>query len=434
MNRLLIITLTGLLLIAAVPTQADIYWGGFVQGLFGGRTDKTNPTSTEFTASESRMQLRAEHFGDRAEVFGRLDFVWDGADSVQYRWELREAYVKFRLGNMFDFKVGRQILTWGTGDLIFINDVFAKDYRSFFVGRDVQYLKAPQNALRTEFYPSFGSFDLVIAPRFEPNRLPTGRRLSYYLPGEGIVGTGLGEEYFFNPDSPEASFKNSEIAVRFQRRAGNFTNALYFYKGFYKNPLGAEVVGMNGSMPVTEAVYPELHLYGASTRGQVIGGILWLEGGYYDSREDRNNDDPLMPNSSISALFGYERQVATNFTVNFQWLGDYMLDHDTFRSQREDMIAGGMLPEGTYIRDEIRHTLTSRQTKLLMDENLNLSSFVFWSPSDEDVYWRVSASYKYTDEVTIAAGGNIFGGNHENTEFGQFQKNDNAWVKVTYGF
>ena len=35
MNRLLITTLTGLLLLAAVPTQADLYWGGFAQGLFG---------------------------------------------------------------------------------------------------------------------------------------------------------------------------------------------------------------------------------------------------------------------------------------------------------------------------------------------------------------------------------------------------------------
>ncbi|MDH4157137.1 MAG: hypothetical protein OEW00_07670, partial [candidate division Zixibacteria bacterium] len=63
-----------------------------------------------------------------------------------------------------------------------------------------------------------------------------------------------------------------------------------------------------------------------------------------------------------------------------------------------------------------------------------LSAFVLYSPSDGDAYVRLSASYRYTDEVTLAAGGNIFTGRHDNTEFGQFQKNDNVYLKMTYGF
>ena len=163
MKRLVLIAMS-LLVVTASPMKADVFLSGFLQGLFGGRVDENNPTSTEMTASETRMQLRAEHFGDQGEFFGRLDFVYDGADSAQYDWELREAYMKFRLGENIDFKIGRQILTWGTGDLIFINDVFAKDYRSFFVGRDDQYLKAPQNAIRVEYYHSVGSFNFVWSP------------------------------------------------------------------------------------------------------------------------------------------------------------------------------------------------------------------------------------------------------------------------------
>ena len=177
--------MVGLLLTAAAPSQAELYLDGFLQGLYGARLDQDNPTSTEQTASETRLQLRAEHFGDKGEFFSRLDFTWDGADSADYNWELREAYLKFRMGKSFDFKIGRQILTWGTGDLIFINDVFAKDYRSFFIGRDDQYLKAPQNAIRAEFYHDIGTFSLIWSPRFEANRLPTGRRLSYYSPMPG---------------------------------------------------------------------------------------------------------------------------------------------------------------------------------------------------------------------------------------------------------
>ncbi len=409
----------GLLLIAAVPSQSEVYIDGFLQGLYGGRLDEENPTSTEQTASETRLQLRAEHFGDKAEFFSRLDFVWDGADSADYKWELREGFLKFRVGSNFDFKVGRQILTWGTGDLIFINDVFAKDYRSFFIGRDDQYLKAPQNALRAEYYHNVGAFSLIWTPRFEPNRLPTGRRLSYYSPMvPGIVGTGMGDMFYFDPPTPEAKFENGEIATRFQRQIGNFNSALYFYKGFYKNPVGMDIVNMT-------AYYPKLNVYGASMRGAIWGGILWLEGGYFDSRDDQCGEKPYIPNSSVTGMIGYERQVASNLTINGQWQADYMLDYDFFKAQQ--------MP-GVFVRDEVRHLLTSRVTKKLNMETVTLSGFVFYSPTDEDMYLRLSTEYKYTDEVTLMAGANIFDGNHENTDFGQFAKNDNVYVKVTYGF
>lgn len=419
--------MVGLLLLAAVPASAEVRIDGFLQGLYGGRLDQHNPTETEYTASETRLQLRTEHFGDGVEFFGRLDFLYDGALANQYDWELREGYMKFRLGTNFDFKVGRQILTWGTGDLIFINDVFAKDYRSFFVGRDDQYLKAPQDAIRGEYYSPIGSLALVWSPRFEPNRLPDGRRLSFYSPlapgPSQIVGTGIDSMFQFRAVEPPSEFKNSEIAGRFSRTVlSTFQMALYAYHGFYKNPMGLTMTP-NGPMPY----YPRLNVYGASLRGTALGGILWLEGGYLDSRDDPNGDDPMVPNSSGTGLIGYERQIITNLTVNAQWQADVMVNHDAFARQ---MAASG----AEYIRDKVRHLVTSRITKLMMNENLTLSSFVFYSPTDEDVYWRFSATYKYTDELAIAVGGNIFAGKHENTDFGQFQKNDNVYLKLTYGF
>ena len=424
--RLHTLILGGWLMLSAAPARAQVTFDGFLQGLYGGRLDKNNPTATEQTVSETRLQLRAQHAGDNAEFFGRLDFLFDGADSSTYDWELREGYLKFRPGSHFDIKVGRQVLTWGTGDLIFINDVFAKDYGSFFVGRDDQYLKAPQNALRAEYYSPLGELALVWSPRFEPNRLPTGERLSYYNPFvPGIVGTGLSPLFYFDPPQPEPDFRNGEIAARFSRNVAGFNGALYAYHGFYKNPLGATVMAIDDSTMTFLPYYPRLNLFGASLRGQVAGGILWLEGGYLDSRDDPSGDNPLIVNSSVTGLFGFERQIATNLTANLQWQIDYMLDYDMFAAQQAP---------GIFVRDRARHLVTSRITRLAMDENLTLSAFGFYSPSDEDTYVRLSANYKYSDEVTIAVGGNIFTGRYENTDFGRFQKNDNVYLKLTYNY
>jgi len=359
-------------------SQAELYTDGFVQGLFGGRLDKDNPTRTDQSVSETRLQMRMESIGEQGEFFSRMDFTYNGLSEEEYDWEIREAYLKFRLGAKLDFKIGRQVLTWGTGDLIFINDVFAKDYRSFFVGRDDQYLKAPQNALRMEYYNSMGAFSFVFSPRFEANRLPRGENLSYFNPVAGtIVGVGMDEMFYFEPDRPKATFGNAEFAARFQRQLGMFSLAFYFYKGFYKNPLG-----MNESfMPV----YPRLQLYGASLRGAKFGGILWIEGGYYDSRDDKENDNPMLPNSSISGMIGFERQVATNLTANLQWQAEKMQDYEKFEAVQT---------AGTHYRDEIKHLVTSRITKMAYDETVKLSGFIFYSPNEEDLYFLFSTEYK----------------------------------------
>jgi hypothetical protein len=234
----------------------------------------------------------------------------------------------------------------------------------------------------------------------------------------GIVGTALGDMFYFDAPLPEATFENSEIALRFQKQIGSFNSALYFYTGFYKSPLGFDVA--EGT-----PVYPELNLYGASLRGSFIGGILWLEGGYYDSRQDPDGLNPNMPNSSVKGMIGFERQIAADFTANVQWQADYMIDYDLFLSQQ--------IP-GSFVREEIYHLVTSRLTKKMNSETVNLSGFVFYSPTDEDVYLRISCEYKYTDEITLTAGTNIFEGSYINTDFGQFDLNDNVYVKMTYGF
>lgn len=413
MKKLLLII--SLIAMAAMSASAETYLDGFVQGLYGARLDENNPTATEHTASETRLQMRLQHFGDNAEFFSRTDFWYDAADSSEYDFELREAFLKFRLGSNFDFKIGRQILTWGTGDLIFINDVFAKDYRSFFVGRDDQYLKAPQTALRIEYYNSVGAFSVIWTPRFEANRIPTGRKLSYFSPMAGDI---VGDGYYFMAREPEAKIENGELATRFSRRIGNFNAAGYFYHGFYKNPVGFDPDAGVFGMPI----YPKLNIYGASVRGSIAGGILWLEGGYFDSRDDRDNNNDNIPNSSISTLVGFERQIANNLTANIQYQFE--------QSEKDD---------GVEYTDDMndartRHLLTSRVTKLLYNELVTLSGFVFYSPDDEDAYIRLSVAYKYTDELNMAIGGNIFTGTDEYTQFGSYQRNDNIYLKFTYGF
>jgi len=422
-----ILVIIMIIAISPIAKAQDLYWGGFVEGLWGAGLDDKNPTNRDYPVAETRLQLRLESYSNSAETFARLDFVQDGFDSTNYDFDVREAYVKFRLPYGFDFKIGRQILTWGTGDLIFINDVFAKDYQSFFIGRQDQYLKAPQTALRMAWYNKVGSFEVAFIPDFEPNITPTGDRLSFY---NSFTGEITGSDGYMTPVEPSNSFDNAEIAFRYKRSISGWEAAAYAYRGFYKDPKGVRQL-MDKSYQI---YYPRLNVYGASLRGQMAGGILWLEGGYYDSREDQCGKNLFIENSSIKALVGFERQVATDFTGNIQFQTEVMDSYDNYEESYDMMVQAGYIP-GSYPKaDEVRTLLTSRWTKQLMMQTLTFSAFGFYSPSDEDAYMRFSVEYKYTDELSLMAGGNIFEGNNRYTMFGQFDMNDNLYLKINYGF
>jgi hypothetical protein len=74
----------------------------------------------------------------------------------------------------FDIKVGQQILTWGTGDYVFLNDLFAKDFQSFFAGRDDDYLKAPSLSLKVSGFFDLANVDFVVTPKFTPDTYING--------------------------------------------------------------------------------------------------------------------------------------------------------------------------------------------------------------------------------------------------------------------
>jgi hypothetical protein len=69
-----------------------------------------------------------------------------------------------------------------------------------------------------------------------------------------------------------------------------------------------------------------------------------------------------------------------------------------------------------------------------MNQNLRLSLFTYYSPSDEDVYMRPIANYKASDNLSLEVGSNIFFGDEPYTFFGQFEDNTNAYLAVRYSF
>ncbi|MEN8255295.1 MAG: hypothetical protein ABFR33_07480, partial [Verrucomicrobiota bacterium] len=329
-------------------------------------------------------------------------------------FDLRELNLLFTPVDWADVKVGRQILTWGTGDLLFINDLFPKDWNSFMLGRDEEYLKAPSDALFTSFFPSFASIDVAYMPRMDADRYIDGRRISYWSPMPA-PGSITGNE--FEAEKRDDWFREDEISMRIYRDIKGYESSLYYYHGFWKSPMG-----MNATGPY----FPRMTAYGASAKGSLGKGLVNTELGYYDSHEDRSGTDPFVPNSEFRILTGYEREVAKDLMAGMQYYVEWMMDHNDYK-------ASPMIDPAT-ARDELRHVLTLRLTQMLMNQNLVLSLFTFYSPSDNDAYLRPSATYKISDHWKVTASGGFFVGENDHTFFGQLRYNSNLNLGVRYSF
>ena len=387
---------------------------GFWDMRAGSRIQSDKAQSKDATLGEMRLQLRTDKSWDKVFFEFTGDGVFDAVDE-RARLDIRQMRLTWTPVDMLDIRIGRQVLTWGTGDMLFINDLFPKDWVSFFSGRDTEYLKAPSNAVRVGWFHEWLNVEVVYSPQFDSDRHITGKRISYYNP---LAGGSAGREQQLKTDKPDDWFDDDEIALRLYRTIGSTQVALYGYSGYWKSPGGMQLL-------TGRATFPKLRVYGASVRGAIGRGIGHAEVGYYDSYQDGSGRNPFINNSEFRMLLGYEREIARELTMGVQYYLEYMMDYGRYRQS---------LPFFMVARDRDRHVFTLRLTKLLMNQNLILSFFGYMSPSDRDAYLRPAITYKINDHWTVETGGNVFLGAHSTSFFGQFKDNTNVYASVRLFF
>ena len=124
-------------------------------------------------------------------------------------------------------------------------------------------------------------------------------------------------------------------------------------------------------------------------------------------------------------LIGYTQKIGRDFTLGLQYYIEHLQDFCQYKDN---------LPAGQPARDEFRHLTTVRLTKLLMNQDLRLSLFTYFSPSDKDVYMRPNINYVVDDNLTVETGANVFFGDYPQTFFSQFQNDTNIYMGFRYNF
>jgi len=396
--------------ISSLSSNLEVH--GFGEGRVGYRF-LNDHYEKDMSVMESRLQLDLFTYTDWAEFRFKGDTFGDMVTEDGH-FDMREAYVSFSPLDFLDAKLGRQILTWGTGDLLFINDMFPKDWQSFFIGRDSEYLKAPSDAAKISLFSDWVNLDVVYTPKFDHDRFISGERISFF---NRSLNRLSGRDATINTDKPDRWIRDNEIAVRLYRNISNYELAIYGYRGFWKSPGGMNTKG--------EAIFPNLNVYGSSVRGSIGRGVGNIEFGYYQSADNESGRNPLINNSELRFLVGYSREIAKELTAGLQYYIEHIMDYENYHNN---------LSPGSSARDRNRHLITLRLTKLLLNQNLRCGLFTYFSPTDKDVYTRPNVHYKINDNLAVESGANIFFGDYPHTFFAQFHRNSNIYTSIRYSF
>lgn len=381
---------------------------GFVEPGVGSRL-QSSPYHEGLTLGEARVRLETDGLVGRFQYAAKGDLLYD---HVLKEWDVqaRELTLSTSIGQNLDLKAGRQIMTWGTGDYLFLNDLFSKDWQAFFIGRDEEYLKAPQDTLRVSGYFDIANVELAWTPSFEADVYPRGERLSIFNP---LAGQLIGKDQEFTARTPD----DDELALRVYRNVGAAEWALYGYHGYHKSP---EALSSQGSL-----IFSRLRAMGASVRVPLGPGLFNAEVSHHDSLDDPHGSNPHAPNNQWRGLLGYEKELLSRLTGSMQLYLEHTQDYAALLENSPD-------PE--WESQQNRTLLTTRLTWRDARDRVTLSLFGFYSPSDKDGHLRPRLDYRFDDNLSLSTGFNLFFGEEVYSFFGQLEDNSNAYARFRYAF
>ncbi len=412
--------------------------------------DTNRDNSNEDTTSHF---LRTE-FGVKGKRTRQVDYKLSGilygfyregsAVTKKLNLELAEAYLRCSW-DKFELSVGRQKLTWGKLDDIFILDIInPQDFRNFF-DLDKNDRKIPIWLASLSYFSDnqvLQSVDLVVSFHPRPNRL-------YYLDEDFAVFDHIKETYTkaapsaadiinginIRDEKDAIAFDDMEIMTRFSFYFPSFDMDLIYMnkmdntqilyplteKGkktlaFLYNPSNNTFNDLITSSPESEdlsidARCSRIHILGIDGEGTIADWGWRYEGAViFNKRWTDDNGLPVEKDAFIQGI-GIDNQ-RTDFYCNFQLLHQRVFNYSALYKQKKDMLT---IFTQSYWQSKYGYI------KIGLDSAFN-TQFHDWMLNPY-------VSYSNQKGLTISLGAQLFNG-PPGTLFGTFRDQDYIYLET----
>lgn len=342
--------------------------------------------------------------------------------------EIDEAYIKIYY-DKFVLDAGRIKNIWGKGDMLhpvdFMNatdlsDLLYRDYAERSIAEDMiklTYRGEGEAKYIFAWAPNFNANKVQLENRhpFTPNSIQSIYNSNLYTEAQ--------LEAFAENDS---DMKYNQFAIRHTNTKGRTDYGFTLYKGYIKDQ--NTVVLKNPSAKL----YNEKYAFGAEF-SRVIASLNARGEFVYNHTKDTDGDDPLVPNSNIEALIGFDRDLGiSSINLNMQLLTKYLLNCD---KAKDSLDKNGYDSDQSYDGKikEFRTMLVVTVTDKFKNDTINPESKFVYQIDDDSFIFTNSVEFQLKDDIHLTTG-YVWAKGQNNSTFGQYDKTDYAFIKYEYNF
>ncbi len=379
-------------------------------------------TTGNFAIIQQTLNLNFEKRGEKVAFKANPMLYLYNADSLNFR--MREIYAEMYF-KKFDVRIGKQQIVWGKADGVFITDIVSPLNLSEFLLPDFDEIRTGVIAAKVDYYIGNSTIELIAIPQFTPTIRPNESSIWYIQPEFPAPTT-----FDWSKSEIKPSLENTEVFLKWSAMTSKVDFDLMGGYTWDDNPtmhvqknFGMDTTTMPPSPMLTGLIItPEHHrlaVGGGSFSTEIKGFILRGEAAYYNGKyfqtQDPMAEDAIIQKDYINYVVGLDFSIG-KVKMSGQFIQKYIMNYDTMM-----------------VDNEINNMATIMARYDMLRETLHLELFSYIGITGEDALIRPKISYDFDDSFNILLGANIFVGDKKG-QFGQYQDNTMAYIKIKYNF
>jgi len=405
-----------------VSLQAQMEFSGFYQNWMAVRAAEEN----DIMLIRNRVRLDGNLYGETVGGYFSIDIRNDGT-SGEYDFEtsFREAYVDLFFSNV-EFRLGKQQVVWGKADGVFINDIVCPLDMSMFLLQDFDNIRMGLPMAKANLYLGNWMLEGLWIPKFEPWQFAEAGsdwEFTLSVPPDTVWDLIPNVIHLNDEELPENSLENSEFGLKLSTFLLGADISLLYLDGYADHP-SIQVVDttITGSPIPTQIdtylspTYYRSPMYGLNFSRPVFTTVIRGELGYFGDRRFSNVNMQTVTSDYFSGMMGLDFTGPLGSSISFQAIHRQIMDYKSgMVDDKTEQMATATI-SGSFLRETV------------------IASVLGLADVNEDAgLGRLDISYAWSDALRISLGGFLLWGN-EDTLFGQFDVNDNIYLKIKYSF
>ncbi len=404
--------------------------------------------TSDILLAKAQFSPKIELFHDDFYALVSLKSSYNALNPRNFDLALGEIYAEYAW-DFFDFRIGRQIISWGKADGLAITDILcSKDYTAF-LDSDYKNTRIPLTGIQLRFFDSFYTIEGIWVPLhtgYFPKYDTTNPMNSIIFPNEvEMKGFKFATEYQIKEDKHKHRIQDGEWALR----ASFFFPAIDFSLSAFRGwdheakfetfgkltpwnivsikPFALNPLPKKAMITITPS-HNRIWMAGFDMAIPIDMFILKAEAAWIGKREFINKDAkvnmlkgefsmPLTKHHQLKALLALEINPGAGWMINMQYMEDVVFENTDKleRNQRLPMITGFV-------------------SKTLLREKMKLSAGIVIGCDAWDTASSIGISYKVIDNLKLSLDGSLYCKGKKEGIFGKMNKLSNIKAGLEFSF